>query len=323
MQLPPALRQAIERELEGTSLADLTRASDTLSQRYRAETRDGRLHLSDELAAKAYLATRLPATFAAIAAAFSAAAERLPDFAPHTLLDVGAGPGTATFAASALYPSLAEADLLEASAPIREIGARLGQSLALDRVTWHPHTIADGLAKRVGADLVVLSYVLDELAPAARTALVEQLWSLAAGMLLIVEPGTTEGWRRILAARDQVIALGGTIIAPCPHQQACPLMPPDWCHFAARVARSRLHRETKSGSVPWEDEKFIYLIATRALAPAKDAPRVLAPPQASKAGLRFKLCRTDGSLATRDVPKRDRATYKAVRKAGWGDLLPE
>jgi hypothetical protein len=36
MQLPPSLREGIDRELEGISLRDLTRASEALSQRYRA-----------------------------------------------------------------------------------------------------------------------------------------------------------------------------------------------------------------------------------------------------------------------------------------------
>ncbi len=44
--------------LEGVALADLKRASEILSRRYRAETRDGRLHICDELAAKAHLAAR-------------------------------------------------------------------------------------------------------------------------------------------------------------------------------------------------------------------------------------------------------------------------
>ncbi len=68
MELPSLLRQAVDAALEGVALTDLKRASEVLSRRYRAETRDGRLHISDELAAKAYLAARLPATYAAVRA---------------------------------------------------------------------------------------------------------------------------------------------------------------------------------------------------------------------------------------------------------------
>ena len=161
MQLPPALRQAIDRELEGVALADLARAAETLSRRYRAEIRDGRLHVDDALAARAYLTTRLPATFAAIAAAGQAVMEARPDFTPAALLDIGAGPGTAAWAAAALWPSLTAAELVEASGAMREIGGRLGSALALGRVAWHASSATDGLARVEPADLVLLAYVLD------------------------------------------------------------------------------------------------------------------------------------------------------------------
>ena len=317
MQLPPALRQAIDGELEGISLAHLAGAAATLSQRYRAETRDGRFHLSSDLSARAYLATRMPATYAAISASFAAIIEAAPDFRPRSVLDVGAGPGTATWAAASMWGSLAEGTLIEASPAIRDVGERLSAALPLDRVSWQARHAGDGLRDLPRSDLVVLAYVLDELDLAARAPLIARLWELTGHTLTIVEPGTTEGWRRILAARDQLIGAGANILAPCPHSAACPLSPPDWCHFAARVARSRLHRESKGGSVPWEDEKFIYLAASRHPGIAQPA-RVLAPPQISKAAVTLKLCEPDGKLAERTAAKRDGASFKAAKKLRWG-----
>jgi ribosomal protein RSM22 (predicted rRNA methylase) len=318
MQLPPALRQAIDQELTGIALADLANAAQTLSQRYRAETRDGRFHLNDGLAARAYLTTRMPATYAAIAASFAAIIEAAPGFQPRSVLDVGAGPGTATWAASSIWGSIADGTLIEASPAIRDVGERLATALPLDRVSWLAQRAGEGPRDLPPADLVVLAYVLDELDPAARAPLIARLWELTGHTLAIIEPGTTEGWRRILAARDQLIGAGAHILAPCPHSSACPLSPPDWCHFAARVARSRLHRETKGGSVPWEDEKFIYLAASRHPGLARPA-RVLAPPQISKAGVTLKLCQPDGNVAERTVAKRDGAPFKAAKKLRWGD----
>lgn len=321
MQLPPALRQAVDRELEGVPLRDLTEAAERLSRRYRAETRDGRLHIDDGLAARAYLTTRLPATFAAIAASLAALAETLPGLHPRSVLDIGAGPGTATWAAASTWESLAEAVLVEASPAIREVGARLAGALPL-RCAWRAEGLADGLRQCPGGDLVVMAYVLDELAPSLRAPLIARLWELAGKAVLIVEPGTTEGWKRILAARDQLIAAGAQILAPCPHHRPCPLSPPDWCHFAARVARSRLHRAAKAGTVPWEDEKFIYLAAARSDSGARQA-RVLAPPQHAKPGVQLKLCPPSGALATRTIPRRDAAAFKVARKLDWGDRIPD
>ena len=132
-------------------------------------------------------------------------------------------------------------------------------------------------------DLVTASYLLNELPEAARPRLIERLWQATAGVLVIVEPGTPAGYSRILAARDALIRHGANVIAPCPHAQACPLVAPDWCHFAARVARSRRHRLAKAATVPWEDEKFSYVALARepnASAPGLSAPGPAASPDA-------------------------------------------
>lgn len=319
MQLPPALRQAIDRELEGIALADLAKAAETLSQRYRAETRDGRFHLNDELAARAYLTTRMPATYAAIAASFAAAMEALPDFRPRSMLDVGAGPGTATWAASSMWDSIADGNLIEAGPAIRAVGERLSTSLSIDRVAWRAERVGDGLRDLNQADLAVMAYVLDELDPPTRTPLIARLWDLTGHTLAIIEPGTTEGWKRILAARDQLIGMGARILAPCPHAKPCPLSAPDWCHFSARVARSRLHRQAKGGEVPWEDEKFAYVAVSRRPA-TPITGRVIAPPRGAGSRIDLCLCAPEG-LIERTVTKRDGALLKTARRLKWGDAL--
>jgi ribosomal protein RSM22 (predicted rRNA methylase) len=151
--------------------------------------------------------------------------------------------------------------------------------------------------------------------------LVDRLWSLTADMLVIVEPGTPAGWSRILAARDRLIAAGAYLLAPCPHARACPLQPPDWCHFARRVARSRLHRQAKYAEVPWEDEKFIYLATSRRPG-AKASARVIAPPRAGSGRITLKLCQPDATMAERQFTRRDGAAYKAARRLAWGDRTP-
>jgi len=318
MQLPPALREAIDREFEGVSLRDLARASDVLSQRYRAEVRDGRPHLSDDLAARAYLNTRLPATFAAVSAALRAVAEVRADFTPRAVLDAGAGPGTATWAAAEHWRSVKDAVLVETSVAIRAVGQRLLQPLALDRATWLSTRLDAALADLAPCDLVLIAYVLDELPPVAREPLIAELWRVTADTLVIVEPGTPAGWKRMLHARDLLIAAGAHLLAPCPHRRPCPLAAPDWCHFSARVARSRQHREAKGGTVPWEDEKFIYLAVSRRPGDVPGA-RVIAPPRTSKASVALKLCGSDGSAQEHIFEKRAGDPFKAARKLDWGD----
>lgn len=82
--------------------------------------------------------------------------------------------------------------------------------------------------------------------------------------LVVVEPGTPRGFQQILEARTQALASGAAILAPCPHDATCPMQGSDWCHFAARVERSRTQRQLKGGELGWEDEKFSYVVITDA-----------------------------------------------------------
>lgn len=320
MELPPLLRQAVDSVLHGIPVDELRRAAQTLSERYRAEIRDGRLHMNSDLAVRAYLATRMPATYAAVNASFAAASDAMPDFEPKTMLDVGAGPGTALWAANAIWPMLQSATLLETSEPARRSGSRMAASLDALHVNWVAGDATLDLKTLGRHDLVSCAYVLDELAPASLGKLANELWSLTRGMLVFVEPGTPAGWQRILLARDHLLQAGASIAAPCAHEAACPLSPPDWCHFARRVARSRIHRLAKDAEVPWEDEKFIYLAATRQ-PPEERSMRVIAPVKAGSGKVHLKLCQPDGTATERLLTKRDGQAFKEARRSGWGSSL--
>ncbi len=147
MELPAALREAVNRALNGVLASDLAKAASALSQRYRAETHDGRYHVSSDLAARAYLAARLPATFAAVRAAMALAAEVRRDFAPATLLDVGAGPGTALWAAAECWPDIASATLVEGSPAMRNWGETLAREARVPQVAWARRRRGSGIVE--------------------------------------------------------------------------------------------------------------------------------------------------------------------------------
>jgi ribosomal protein RSM22 (predicted rRNA methylase) len=117
--------------------------------------------------------------------------------------------------------------------------------------------------------------------------------------------------------RDDLIALGGHVIAPCPHQDACPIPPNDWCHFAQRFARSSLHRCIKIGTLGYEDEKFFYIIASKHLSKPVNA-RVIRHPLRHSSHTRLRLCTGDG-LQTITVSRSDNEHWQRARKIEWGD----
>jgi ribosomal protein RSM22 (predicted rRNA methylase) len=320
MELPPLLRRNVDHALSGVGLADLAAAATALSQRYRDERRSDSLHVRSERDVLAYLAVRLPATYAAVRASFAAIAQARPDFLPKTALDVGAGPGTALWAAADCWPDLADALMIEASPIFRACGEQLAREADLPRVSWRLADISAEIVDCTPRDLVSLAYVLNELAPATRESVLKRLWDMTADTLVIVEPGTPAGWEVILAARRQLIEAGAHVLAPCAHASACPLQAPDWCHFAERVARSRLHRLAKEAEVPWEDEKFSYVALSRRPATTA-AARIIARPRKASGRITLKLCRPDGSAGDELFSRRDGTVFKRAWRGDWGSAI--
>ena len=320
MELPPLLRQAVDRALNGTTLTDLAAAAAALSQRYREERSDGKAYIASDRDVLAYLAVRLPATYAAIRASFAAVAGACPDFSPKTALDVGAGPGTAVWAMVDCWPTIADVSLVEKTPIFRACGEHLATDGRLPHMTWRIADIAVDRIDGEPCDLVTAAYVLNELDPDVRPQVLRELWRLTADTLVLVEPGTPAGWQRILAARRQLIETGARVIAPCPHANECPLHPPDWCHFVRRVARSRVHRQAKAADVPWEDEKFSYVAVSRKAAIIAGA-RVIARPRKASGRVTLKLCRPDGSAGSQLFSRRDGALFKRASRADWGSSL--
>jgi ribosomal protein RSM22 (predicted rRNA methylase) len=251
---------------------------------------------------RAYLAARLPATLAASRAVLTELARRRPGRRPASLLDLGAGPGPATWAALEAFPTIIRIDLVERSTLMIQAGRRFaaagpaaalrpaggsatvlaaeGPAAALRAARWH-HGGAE-TPPAVLADLTVAAYLLGELPAPARQGALTAWWQVTAGDLVLVDAGTPAGYQRILTARQVLLDAGATITAPCPSDGACPLPAGDWCHFARRIERSALHRTLKDADLGHEDEKFAYLVASRG-APAHAAGRVLRAPTSAPA----------------------------------------
>jgi ribosomal protein RSM22 (predicted rRNA methylase) len=330
-RLPAALKDAIARFVADVAPKELAVRSVSLSESYRGGgTSD--VAVRDERDVAAYLTTRLPATYAAMAAALDAVKDRAPRFAPTRLLDAGAGPGTASWAAAERWPALQAATLLDRNPHLLAAARTLArghptlsaaQFISGELNGDFPSPRAGKVPKAAegGYDLILAGYTFAELSPPLRDRAVANLWNACRGILVIVEPGTPAGFATILACRVALLVAGARIIAPCPGAYPCPIAAPDWCHFAERLPRSRAHMRAKNATVPFEDEKFSYLaVARESVELLPPAARIVAAPHASKPGIRLILC-TDHGLIERTVLKRDKPAYKAVSRKGWGDAL--
>ncbi|MFF1447103.1 small ribosomal subunit Rsm22 family protein [Streptomyces sp. NPDC058274] len=320
---PPAetLRAALAGLLDGLPPKAAAQAVERLIANYRGTTPTHTPVLRDRSDVVAYAAYRMPATFEAVRAALDAFAETVPEWTPGSHVDVGGGTGAATWAVTATWDGDRPVTVLDWAEPALALGRDLAAANpALKGAEWHRSRIGAALTIE-STDLVTVSYVLGELTEEDRGHVVDAA-AAAAPAVVIIEPGTPDGYARIIEARDRLIGAGFRIAAPCPHSAACPIVPgEDWCHFSARVSRSSLHRQVKGGSLPYEDEKFSYVAATRF--PVTPAPsRVVRRPQIRKGQVLLDLCGPDEALHRETVTKRHGPLYRAARDADWGDAWP-
>src|SRR5258706_16189015 len=133
--LPAELKAALDAKLRGFSRNDAAERSASISKTYRDG--GGSSAIRSETDALAYALARMPATYAAVTASLNALGEIRPDFAPTSLLDIGAGPGTATWAATAAFPSLTSLVLLDSNSALRALALDLGgDSTRLREMTY-------------------------------------------------------------------------------------------------------------------------------------------------------------------------------------------
>jgi ribosomal protein RSM22 (predicted rRNA methylase) len=319
MQLPLSLRLAIEREADDIPTAELTEAAEQLSRSYRNPTAAANA-IATARAGAAYAVVRMPATFAAVRAVLNELKRAVPDLQIESALDLGAGPGTVGWAAVETFAELRRIIFFEKNKDLIALGRRLARDAAepvLRDAEWRriDLTATDDFPS---SDLVVCSYSLGEIELTNARRVFRAGVEAARKIFIAVEPGTPKNFQFIKTLRDEAIGAGWRIVAPCPHELACPMRGADWCHFAQRLERSARHRKIKKGELGYEDEKFSYLIIARDSAQRAPA-RVIARPQIQKSCVRLELCAADGELVSLNVTRKNREAWKRARKISWGD----
>jgi ribosomal protein RSM22 (predicted rRNA methylase) len=312
-QRPAALDSAIAAWLRAQDHSSLREKSERLSSAYKQGRNSSHIDLA------AYLTVRMPATYAAISHVFARVSSIAEGFNPLSVLDIGAGPGTASWAALARWPAISRVHMVEADPRFATLAKELAEASelpALQSAAIEKMKLTDSSSK---ADLVIAAYVFAELEERAAGEAALKLWAQSESALIIIEPGTPRGFARIKNARAALMAAGAHIIGPCTHASACPMLGKDWCHFTQRLARSREHMHGKAATVPYEDESFAWVAVSRQKYQTL-AARIVAPPVTSKIDVTLQLCNADG-LSTQKIASRDKQAYKQAKKLEWGDGL--
>jgi ribosomal protein RSM22 (predicted rRNA methylase) len=221
------------------------------------------------------------------------------------VLDAGAGTGAASLAARAHFPHAAITMVERDGAFARAARQWLPDAALIAADIARPEALPPH-------DLVIAAYSLGEFG----APLAARLWQAARVALVLIEPGTPRGFALIRKARGELLAAGARMVAPCPAETECPMADPDWCHFAARVERSSLHRRVKGGELGYEDEKYSYVVLVRQ-AVELPAARIVRHPQHRPGLVTIETC-TPAGLRRERIGRADRERFRAARKAVWG-----
>lgn len=322
MHLPEELKLAIEEIVKGKKIPHISQAREELTERYKASNSSSEFITSDRQR-EAYIVSRMPATYAVVKRVMEEIAARAPEIKPKTLLDLGAGPGTVAWAVAQIFSDMDKATLIEKDRDFISIGKTLaarGSQKILNHLQWNLQNL-ETLSELKNHDLLVLSYAIGELKPEAISPLIEKCWNATNQLLVIIEPGTPAGFERIRSVRSQLIALGGNMIAPCPHMLSCPMTGDNWCHFSERLARTSLHRQIKGGELGYEDEKYSYVAFCKNPIPLIEN-RVLRHPLKRSGHVVLYLCVKEWGLKQEVVSKRNPELYRQAKNVDWGDPFP-
>ena len=320
MQLPFQLKNAIELEATIIGLSNLTKAAAELSDKYRFHQSSNEKFITNEAHRIAYTATRMPATYSAIRAVLREIKKQLPELTIQKLIDLGAGPGTTAWAAVEVFEELQSILLIERDQELIKLGQRLAKK-SIHQNLLHAQWIVSDLntISFPSGDAIIASYFLGEISVESARQITKSAWEKTNSFLMIIEPGSVRGFELIRTLRNDLIQMGGHIIAPCPHSKDCPMTEGDWCHFAERVERSSLHRKVKAGVLNYEDEKYSYVAVSKF--PVKSlSARIIRRPQISSGLVKLSLCAADGINET-TFTKKARSNFKVARKSSWGDSI--
>jgi len=316
MRLPESLRDAIAAQAATLDSRSLAQAAAQISERYRRGEFSTPV-IRTQAERVAYAITRLPATYASCRHVFEEIRRVLGEVCFESMLDLGAGLGSASWAAQEVFPSIQRTTLVEWDSAFIDIGKMLaaGSAAALSQASWITGDIRN--ASLPATDLVVMSYALGELSEREAEQIVSRARSTARKLLVIIEPGTVRGFSYIRRAREQLILSGGQLVAPCPHHEACPMAAAgDWCHFAERVERTAEHRRLKGADLGYEDEKFSY-VASTTVEVERPRSRIVRHPLVRPGHIQLTLCTADG-LKRETAGKSQKVKFRAARSAYWG-----
>jgi len=285
-------------ESEINSKKNQAKAYAELSKNYRDQNYQ-ELSFSQAIA---YAQARMPATYNVIQYVLEKFRNKGRIFS--NILDIGAGVGTLKIALRN-YETNYEA--VEKSDSMRKVFKKLNR----DKIKIYAEDFQKFRSEK-RYQVVFASYFINEIKD--KDAALKKLFDLAEQYVFIIEPGTPNGFKNITEAKKLANQLGWYPLLPCASIE-CNLRVGDWCHFSIRVPRTKLHTNLKNATLPYEDEKFCYVIFSKQETELYNNNIIIKRPIKKSGHTIFDICSKQGI-------QRIVRTDKLSKKLHWGDQIP-
>ena len=323
MNIPELLEFAIEKNVEEFNIKELKQAALDLSKRYMESKRTGKSLLKTKLDTVAYSVIRMPATYSAIRTCLEKILE-IYEFDINSVFDIGSGTGAAEWAILDVFDKQMDIVCLERDKGMRDVSKKyFSYSEELKNIEFIEADILNEELS-LSKDLCVLSYMINELDESNRIKVIDKALNVTNKALLIVEPGTPEGFSNIKKVRDYAYEKGYSIIAPCTgFCGRCDVPNDDWCASCVRVQRTKIHKYLKDAEIGYEDEKFSYVAISKENIDFKEKSnlrRILRHPKIENGRVIVKTC-LKGEIKEEIITKKNKDEFKLLKKKNVGDIF--
>lgn len=299
--LPSVVENNLKKLVGDRKASDFRGAYAQLSESYRSA-------ISPNInadSALAYACARMPATYAVVKYVIDEFTRKVPNYAFQNILDVGSGTG-------ALMCYFLNNDLNYTAIEKSKAMIEVSRNLIKDENLSPEFRCCDAVdAFTRQHDCTFFVYSLNEMKNKAE--ILQKAMDNTAHYVFIIEAGTPNGFEIIKIAKQLAMKNGWGVVAPCAVEN-CPLAADDWCHFSVRVPRTEMHNLVKNSSLPYEDEKFSYVILSKKRVEYYSNNRIIKRPIKKKGHAIFDLCTDSGA-------RRFISSDKKHRKCEWGEEL--
>jgi ribosomal protein RSM22 (predicted rRNA methylase) len=325
--LPQAIEKAISGILQQQETPEWIHRAVDLHTRYTTGKTDNKKFVRDYPDALAYLGLRVPATYAQVFGALSSVHELIPSWHPTSLLDIGSGPGTATWAAISQWPGLDDITCLDEDKDFISFGKLIIENSKITHyVNWKSCDVRLGIEENESSyDLVIIANVLNELTSGAQEKLIGQAFNLCNGLLIIIEPGTPRG-SKIVSSVAQKLHKAGILLAP--YIANTFIEDADYyLHFPQRFIRPEFQRRIRQQmrtrtemASDWEESKYSYVAISKFPVEKNYWARTVGEPEIQKGFLEIPVI-TAENLTKIKVMKRDNEAFTFAKRLRWGELI--